>query len=179
MYSPSPTTAVSIPKCQYESTFDERYMAGQNLTHVGFSGTDDTSYHEHGMQGRIDPYAPPPPPPEPEFTYVPSGPVGKVTGVLGMYSGASFTIEDGEEIVIGRDPRMAQIVIGEGAQNVSREHCRISYQASTNTYRVLDKSKNGTFNAANKSRLPHSTATKVPAGTEIYLGDRSNTFRLG
>ena len=96
-----------------------------------------------------------------------------------MYRGARFVISDNEELIIGRDPRVAQIVIGEGAQNVSREHCKIVYRADANSYMIKDMSKNGTYTAANRTKLPHGTYISVPAGTEIYLGDRSNTFRLG
>lgn len=178
--------ALALPKLDYESTFGERNMAGENLTYVGFENdpaTEISRYHESNVQGRFDPYAPPvvpePEPPKKPERYQAMGPTGKITGVNGMYRGASFTVSDNEEIVIGRDPRVAQIVIGEGAQNVSRQHCRVSYSASDNTYGVMDMSKNGTFSAANRTRLPSKVFTKVPVGTEIYLGDRNNMFRLG
>ena len=175
---------LAIGKCDYEKSVGERHIAGENLTYVGFendSSSQFSAYHNQAPAGPVDPYAPPvqpEPKPEPK-PYVPQGPTGFIIGVKGMYRDARFTISDNEEIVIGRDPRTAQIVIGEGAQNVSRQHCRIAYSAADNTYRINDMSKNGTFSSANKARLPHGVFTKVPAGTEIYLGDRANTFRLG
>ena len=177
--------AFAIGKCDYERTPGELHVAGQNLTYVGFENDPSSQYsvyHQPNPVGPADPYAPPPPPPvkpEPKPDYVPQGPTGFIIGVKGMYRDARFTLTDNEEVVIGRDPRVAQIVIGEGAQNVSRQHCRVAYCAADNTYRINDMSKNGTFSSANKARLPHGVFTKVPAGTEIYLGDRSNTFRLG
>ena len=175
--------ALAIGKCDYERTPAELNMAGQNLTYVGFENDPSRMYdpyHDKNAPGPVDPYNHPVKQPEPEpQKYVPQGPTGFIMGVKGMYRDARFPITDNEEVVIGRDPRSAQIVIGEGAQNVSRQHCRISYCAADNTYRINDMSKNGTFSSANKARLPHGVYTKVPAGTEIYLGDRSNTFRLG
>lgn len=179
--------AVSLPKCEYEKTIGERNAVGENLTYVGFENDNATymsNYHERNPMGPVDPYAKPvipePEPPKKERQlYTPQGPTGAIVGTKGMYSGARFAVTDKEEVVIGRDPRIAQIVIGEGAQNVSREHCRIAYSASDNSYLVKDTSKNGTFSSANKTKLPHGVYTKVPSGTEIYLGDRSNMFRLG
>ncbi|MCD7774513.1 MAG: FHA domain-containing protein [Clostridiales bacterium] len=181
-------SAVSLPKCQFERTPNDRQMAGQNLTYVGFEQDNDpyaSRYHDNYEGGRVDPYAPEvipePEPPKPPVReqYVPVGPTGKITCTVGMYKGATFDIMDNEEIIIGRDPRAAQIVIGEGAQNVSRQHCKITYNASDNTYSVMDTSKNGTLSNATRQKLPHNVYTKVPTGTEIYLGDRSNMFRLG
>jgi len=176
--------ALAIGKCDYDRSPAELHVAGQNLTYVGFENDPSRMYdpyHDKNAPGPVDPYnhpVQPEPKPEPQ-KYVPQGPTGFIMGVKGMYRDARFPITDNEEVVIGRDPRSAQIVIGEGAQNVSRQHCRISYCAADNTYRINDMSKNGTFSSANKARLPHGVFTKVPAGTEIYLGDRSNTFRLG
>lgn len=176
--------ALAIGKCDYDRSSAELHVAGQNLTYVGFENDPSRMYdpyHDKNAPGPIDPYAPPvqpEPKPEPQ-KYVPQGPTGFIMGVKGMYANARFPITDNEEVIIGRDPRTAQIVIGEGAQNVSRQHCRVAYCAADNTYRINDMSKNGTFSSANKARLPHGVFTKVPAGTEIYLGDRSNTFRLG
>lgn len=113
------------------------------------------------------------------FNNAPPVAVGKITGVNGMYRDASFPINDNEELIIGRDPSSSQIVIGENAQNVSRMHCCVTYNAATNTYSINDISKNGTFTMDNKARFPHGVYSSVPAGTVIYLGDKKNSFRLG
>lgn len=178
--------AVATSKCDYEKTVSERNSMGENLTYVGFeNGRDPYMSGYHNPNPAVpDPYAPPEPPvvptPEPKKPpiYVPSGPVGHIVGVRGMYNGVSFDISDNEAIVIGRDPRVAQIVIGEGAQNVSRQHCIVTYSVRDNSFNIKDTSKNGTFSVANRTKLPHGVFTKVPSGTEIYLGDKSNTFRL-
>lgn len=170
---------LAIGKCDYANSSNDVYMAGQVGGYDGINNnpTPGFDHPKPVYPGPYDPYAPPiNPDPAP---YVPQGPTGVIVGVKGMYRDARFTITDNEEIVIGRDPRSAQIVIGEGAQNVSRQHCRIAYNAADDSYRINDMSKNGTFSSANKARLPYGVFTKVPAGTEIYLGDRSNTFRLG
>lgn len=181
--------AVSLPKCEYEKTIGERNAVGENLTYVGFENDNASymsNYHIPNPAGPPDPYDSAIKPfsndkkgDQEREIYIPSGPTGSILGTKGMYREAKFTISDQEELVIGRDPRVAQIVIGEGAQNVSREHCRISYSAGDNSYGIKDMSKNGTFSSASKLKFPHGVYTKVPAGTEIYLGDRSNMFRLG
>jgi len=98
-------------------------------------------------------------------------------GVSGMYSGFTFDLGPGETLTIGRDAKLAQIVISEGSDMVSRTHCRISFDRQQNVYILTDESKNGTF-LSDGTRLPPNTPNKMARGAVVCLGDSSNSFRL-
>lgn len=105
-------------------------------------------------------------------------PQGKIFAVSGMYQGASFVLKDNEEISFGRDNTECNLVFDQYNVDVSRKHCVIKYYAASNKYVVTDYSKNGTFTSDGK-RLQANTSVQLPAGTELYLGSKKNTFRLG
>ncbi len=102
--------------------------------------------------------------------------VASIMGMSGMYSGAIFRLDAGETITFGRDPKTSQIVLDERFENVSRTHCTVYADASTQTYFVTDCSSNGTFIDGKKMRK--GARVEVPRGTMIALGDQRNTFRL-
>lgn len=117
--------------------------------------------------------------PRPESAPRP-GPLGKgaITALGGMYKGGVFTIEDGEELAMGRENRDCQIIFDKTSPEVSSRHCTIRYQASTGQYIVTDYSKNGTF-MDDGTRLPAQSPMPLSGGTIIYLGSKKNIFRLG
>ncbi len=94
----------------------------------------------------------------------------------GAYKGGSFPIRDGEELVIGRDSSLSQIVVTSAAK-VSRRHCGIRYSALDSRYIVTDYSSNGTF-LEDGTRLNPMSPTPVPRGTVLIIGDRENQFKL-
>jgi uncharacterized membrane protein YhaH (DUF805 family) len=100
-----------------------------------------------------------------------------ISGVAGMYAGTSFPLNDGEELVIGRDAALAHIVISANGEKISRQHCTISFDPSGQTYLVTDYSSNGTY-MNNGSRLNQRTPTRIQRGSVIYLSNQSNSFRL-
>lgn len=103
-------------------------------------------------------------------------PTGHIKGISGTNKEYRFEVRDGEEIVIGKDPAEASIIVDPKYKEVSRKHCGISYIAATNEYQVIDYSVNGTF--VNGKRLPVHMKTKVSPGTEITLGKTDNKFIL-
>ena len=105
-------------------------------------------------------------------------PDGIIIGKTGMYRYATFRIESGEEMFIGRDAAMSHIIVDTGAEKVSRKHCGIVYDGRRRQYIVCDYSSNGTFRE-DGGRLPEMVMTVLPYGTTIYLGDRQNSFLLG
>lgn len=126
---------------------------------------------------------PPPPPPVlpgiSDYTSTMRAQGGQIglRGVSGMYSGLTFNLGPGETLTIGRDAKLAQIVISEGSDMVSRTHCRISFDQQQNVYLLTDESKNGTF-LSDGTRLPPNTPNKMARGAVVCLGDSSNSFRL-
>ena len=111
-------------------------------------------------------------------TQDPEIPGGIIIGKTGMYKHATFRIESGEEMFIGRDAAMSHIIVDTGAEKVSRKHCGIVYDGRLRQYIVCDYSSNGTFRE-DGGRLPEMMMTVLPCGTTIYLGDRHNSFLLG
>ncbi len=103
---------------------------------------------------------------------------GSITGVSGYYRNATIDMESGTDYFIGKDPSQCNIVITQdGAEHVSRKHCKISYNSSTRSYTVTDYSKNGTTTNGNLT-LPSNVPTNLKPGTIIYLGDKNNGFKL-
>ncbi|MDR1194538.1 MAG: FHA domain-containing protein, partial [Peptococcaceae bacterium] len=103
---------------------------------------------------------------------------GKVVGVSGMYKGAEFPIQSGEELLIGRDSAISHIIIDQGAENISRKHCGITYDPGNRLYHVTDYSSNGTFKE-DGTRLLTNVTSALPIGSLIILGTRQTSFRLG
>ncbi|MFR1833058.1 MAG: FHA domain-containing protein [Lachnospiraceae bacterium] len=99
-------------------------------------------------------------------------------GLAGEYTGFTFDVSDGSEIVMGRDASVCQIVFNQFQSKVSRLHCKIHYDAKTDNYYVTNYSAtSGTF-TENGTRFEEGTAKLVARGTIIYLGDKANSFRL-
>ena len=102
-------------------------------------------------------------------------PGGIIIGKTGMYKFATFRIESGEEMFIGRDAAVSHIVVDTAAEKISRKHCSIIFDGSRRQYIVCDYSSTGTFRE-DGGRLPSMVMTVLPRGTTIYLGDRQNSF---
>ncbi len=101
---------------------------------------------------------------------------GSIMGLSGAYAEAIFRLDPDERITIGRDPKLAQIVIDEGCSLVSRTHCTVNGDMNTGLYTVTDFSKNGTF--VNGEKIPKGVAVSVERGSIIYIGDKGNMFKL-
>lgn len=99
---------------------------------------------------------------------------GYLYGMSGEYRNVSIPLKAGEKIVIGRDPRICNLVLA--GSKVSRKHCVIRYEAAENQYYLQDSSKNGTY-MENGVRIPDMSEVGIQPGTVFYLGDRENSFR--
>ena len=102
---------------------------------------------------------------------------GVITGISGMYKNAAFNLENGEEIIIGRDSLKAHVIVDQDADKISRKHCGIIFDAASRTCSVIDYSSNGTFKE-DGTRFMANMPTPVPNGTVIILGSKQNSFRL-
>lgn len=101
---------------------------------------------------------------------------GVLVGVKGAYQGVTVQFRPEQKILIGRDGKVADIVVN--LPKVSRLHCVIIFHEKENTYEIVDFSKNGTYISDNQ-RLTADTTYCVKAGTEICFGDFDNVYRLG
>lgn len=102
-------------------------------------------------------------------------PEGKVIGASGMYAGVSIDVKDNEELTIGRDGAMSNLVIEDNG--VSRRHCAIRFSSMERAYYVRDYSTNGVF-LSDGRRLVKNTDERVAPGSRIRLGQTSQIFML-
>ncbi|MCL2136726.1 MAG: DUF975 family protein [Coriobacteriia bacterium] len=100
-----------------------------------------------------------------------------ITALSGSYNGAVFRFEPDEEVVIGRDSALSDIVFNDGADKISRKHLSVRYDSSSQSYIVLDFSSNGTYTDDGR-QLVSNVENKMPRGTVLVVGSRTNTIRL-
>ena len=97
-------------------------------------------------------------------------PEGARTGTLrclsGELRGSSIIMTDGDEIVIGRDPEVSDLVVNDS--KVSRRQCKISYNGKADVFYITDFSSNGTM-LGDGDKLVKETAVAVNEGTIITL----------
>lgn len=99
-----------------------------------------------------------------------------LTGLSGMYAGAQIPLADNEYIKIGR--MKDNDLVLEGQPKVSRNHCKIKWDAARKKYVLYDSSSNGTFIQQSEDCLPQHIEIDLEPGTIIALGDQSNVFKL-
>lgn len=103
-------------------------------------------------------------------------PRGVIVGLTGMYAGAEIPLTNGEYIKLGR--QADNHLIFEGQPNISRNHCRIKWEAGRRKYIFCDYSSNGSFVNGSKDCLPQNLEIEMEPGTVVAIGDDTNTFRL-
>lgn len=101
--------------------------------------------------------------------------VGKIYGISGQYQGAELEIQDGEEIILGRDPQYCGLVFRN--PKVSRRHCGIRYDGPSHQYQVIDYSSNGT-RFVDGGVAKAGIYSTVPEGTVLIMGGIER-IRLG
>lgn len=103
---------------------------------------------------------------------------GTLNFISGEYAGAVVEIGAGDEVTLGRNQNMCQLVFSE--QDISRVHCVIQYVATSPSeayYYVTDYSSYGTI-MNDSIRLRKEARTKCPIGTKLTLGNGTNSFTL-
>ncbi len=106
-------------------------------------------------------------------------PVANITCVAGPYRGQSFPVPDGQEITLGRNPAMNNLVFDQYQVHVGRRHCAIRFDKNDpiTPYIVTCYTKNGVLYDNNKIVAENETK-KLPRGTTISLGSAENKFVL-
>lgn len=99
---------------------------------------------------------------------------GHIECVAGTNKGYVYNTRSGEELIIGKDPKIANIIISPEYKDVSRRHCSIKYSSNEGAYIVTDYSSNGT--KVNGIRLESNKPTSVRKGSKISLGKGDNVF---
>lgn len=101
---------------------------------------------------------------------------GALICIRGTYLGSIIRIYPEQEIVIGRDGTIADLVIN--LPLASRRHCTLTYHCDMMKYEVRDLSSNGTFIDGDKRLLKNETYLLKP-GSEICFGDKDTIYKLG
>ncbi len=101
---------------------------------------------------------------------------GTIVGLRGSCGGYNFELNPNEEFIIGKDAKMASIVIDPSYKEISRKHCGVTYSSATDNFAVIDYSSNGTW--ANDIKLSRGEIAYFPKGTVLKLANDKNTFRL-
>jgi len=105
------------------------------------------------------------------------GGTASITGMSGMYAGQTIPLAPNDEMIIGRDNAMCNLIVDQNAEKVSRKHCGIVYNPSQGVYTVTDYSSNGTF-IDGGNQLVANMPTSLRKGAIIALGSRENRFKL-
>jgi len=100
-----------------------------------------------------------------------------ITGMSGMYAGQTLPLASNDEMIIGRDNSMCNLIVDQNAEKVSRKHCGITFDPGRGIYMVTDYSSNGTF-IDGGNRLVANMPTSLQRGSVIALGSRENRFKL-
>jgi Zn-dependent protease with chaperone function len=98
-------------------------------------------------------------------------------GVSGPLAGKAVEL-DSTSMVIGRDARMANLVLPESAGQVSKRHCQLRYDPNNFAYSLEDcGSTNGTFLGSGQKLAPH-TPYPLRHGERFYLATPEISFEL-
>lgn len=103
---------------------------------------------------------------------------GYIRCIAGERAKASIIIEEGELVKIGRDPKVATLILDENndKSKISRLHCEVEYDTHLSVYYVTDYSKNG-VSLEDGTKLIAGVRTPVKRGTKLIL-PKNNVFLL-
>lgn len=102
---------------------------------------------------------------------------GLIEFLSGSCCGYRIPVLPGKDIVIGKDPSICSVVIDKRYSEISRKHCKISFEPNQNMYIVTDFSSNGTY-SENGIRLNTGVPARIRRGTVITLAKTNNIFIL-
>ncbi len=97
-------------------------------------------------------------------------------GVSGYFAGKTIELVEGQ-LVIGRDPRMAQLVYPQANEEISRKHCTVRFDERSQKFAIEDSSSNGTFLSSNEKLEPGKTYF-LNSGERFYLADPKEVFEV-
>ncbi len=97
-------------------------------------------------------------------------------GIAGRFAGQTVELVDGQ-LVIGRDPRLAQLVYPLSSDEISRKHCTVRFDEKTQKFIVEDSSSNGTFLSSNQ-KLDPGKPYYLNSGERFYVADPKEVFEV-
>ncbi len=102
--------------------------------------------------------------------------IPKLVGISGQYAGQTIDLSHGQ-VAIGRDPQYSQLAYPYSYSNISRKHCIVQYDDTTQKFIIEDTSSNGTF-VYPQERLTHGQPVYLEKGARFYLSDPSEQYEL-
>lgn len=99
-----------------------------------------------------------------------------IKGVSGHFAGQTLELIE-NQMVIGRDPRLAQLVYPQDREEISRKHLTIRFDDKTHKFTLVDSSSNGTY-LSSKQKLEPSETYYLNSGDKFYLADPNESFEV-
>jgi hypothetical protein len=99
-----------------------------------------------------------------------------VKGVTGSFAGQNIELVE-NQLTIGRDPRLAQLVYPQDKEEISRKHCTVRFDINTQKFTLTDSSSNGTYLSSNQKLEPGQTYY-LNSGDRFYLADPGEVFEV-
>lgn len=155
-----------IPACIYIQHYNS-VLAEQQINYSGAGEEIEESGHAYWDWELPDT--------EPVTIRDPYQPLHFMVGIQGMYEGMEFPLENDEFLMVGRDGRVAHIVI-EGDTRVSRTQFQIRFHGEEHCFEIVDCSSVGTY--LNGKRLEQGCIIKCKKGDKIRLGETEHEFCL-
>lgn len=97
-------------------------------------------------------------------------------GLKGYFAGKMITLDTGK-VIIGREPRDAQLIYPDNVSEISRKHCMIYYDKHIQQFIIEDMSSNGTYIVPDK-RLTKGRSYQMEPGARFYLSDPGELFEV-
>lgn len=99
---------------------------------------------------------------------------GGLLGLAGGYKEMRVPLELGEQLVLGRDPKQASVIL-EG-QRISRIHCMVARESSGKGYLVTNRSKNGI--ELDGRKITSQVPIRTGPGARLSLDGGTYIFKL-
>jgi hypothetical protein len=98
-----------------------------------------------------------------------------LVGISGYFTGMTIKLEN--STIIGRDPNTCQLVYPLSQDDISRTHCTVRFESSSETFFVEDHSYNGTFLRSGE-RLSTDRGYQLKSGDRFYLVNPEQMFEV-
>lgn len=100
---------------------------------------------------------------------------GVIHGINGSMAGAEIVLNQGEQIVVGRDPSVCELILADS--KVSRKHCAISFNLETGMYDIFCFSRNG-LRLSDGRKIAPMQPVSVQPGVRIILAGGNEVIAL-
>ena len=89
--------------------------------------------------------------------------------------GRILSVCDGD--ILGRNPQMAQVIVGGEDATVGRAHCRFVYAKTKGKWGMVNLSTNGIIIDGKRIEEKEGKPTVVPDGARVQIGKSTYVFQ--